>query len=279
MGQAITPQLVKALRDRTGIAVSKCKEALVEAKGNIELAIENMRKAGIASAVKKQDRTTNEGIVVFAESKDAYALVEVNAETDFVVKNDKFHQFAQNIATQIADTKPDSVDILLAQEYFEDPSLTVDEYRATVIQSIGENIQIKRLLVVQKASGHSIGIYSHMGGQIVCLVELEGVDQQEALARSIAMHVAAEAPEYLDETQVPVSVIDSEREIAKSQVQGKPDNIVEKIVEGKLNAYFDQVCLVRQKFIKQPDSSIEQVIKKAAPQAKICRFVRWTVGA
>ena len=142
--------MIKELRDRTGVGMGKCKEALEEAKGDMELAISNLRKAGMASAVKKEGRATNEGMIGTAENNQTIAIVEVNAETDFVVKNDRFKEFLNNIAEEVAKTSPASLEAFLQQKYSKDPSLTIDQYRATIVQTIGENIQIRRFLTLQQ---------------------------------------------------------------------------------------------------------------------------------
>lgn len=242
----ITAAMIKELRERTGIGMGKCKEALETAKGDMDLAIENLRKAGLATAVKKEGRATNEGMIVSAENGATVAILEGNAETDFVVRNEKFQQFLNNIAQEAAKTAPASLETFLQQKYSKDPSITIDQYRSTLVQTIGENIQIRRLQLFKRSPEKSIGIYSHMNGKILTLVELSGSNSEAALAKEIAMHTAAAAPEYLSPDKVPAEVLAKEKEIAKTQIQGKPANIVDKIVEGKMNAYYDQVCLVRQ---------------------------------
>lgn len=278
----VTAVMIKELRDRTGVGMGKCKEALEEAKGDMDLAISNLRKAGVASAVKKEGRTTNEGMIASAESGKAIAIVEVNAETDFVVKNDRFQEFLKNVAEEVATTTPASLETFLEQKFSKDPSLTIDQYRALMIQTIGENIQIRRIKVLPKSATKSIGVYNHLGGKIVTMVEISGSPAQEALAKEVAMHVAAAAPEYLNPETVPANIIEQEKDIARSQVKGKPDNIVEKILEGKINAYFDQACLVRQKFIKNDTISIAELVsqrgKDAGQTLAVTDFLRWNVG-
>ena len=278
----ITSQMIKELRSKTGIGVAKCKVALSEAGGDIEKAIENLRKAGMASAVKKEGRATKEGCIASADSQNCVVLVEVNAETDFVVNNESFQQFASNIAEEIAQTNPTDLESFLTQKYSKDSSLTIDEYRATIIQSLGENIQIKRLQVFPRNESSSIGIYIHMGGKIVSLVEINGSSAEANLAKDIAMHVAAENPDYLNSSEIPQDVLTREKEIAKEQVKGKPENMIEKIVEGKVNAYFNQVCLIKQKYVKNPDHTVEEVVnqrgKEAGKELKIAQFQRWSVG-
>lgn len=278
----VTPAMIKELRERTGVGMGKCKEALEEANGDMELAIANLRKAGFASAVKKEGRTTNEGMIGTSENAKTVAVVEVNSETDFVAKNDRFKKFVEDIASEIAASQPSSVESFLGQKYSKDGSITIDQYRATVIQTIGENIQIKRLLLVTKSPSKSIGIYSHLGGKVVTLVEIEGSNSEEALAKDIAMHVAAAHPEFLSPEKVPAEQISQEKEIAKSQIKGKPENIIDKIVEGKLNAYYDAVCLIRQKYIKDDSKSIQQIVeehaKKIGKPLKLANFIRWSIG-
>jgi elongation factor Ts len=279
----VTPDMVKELRERTGVGMGKCKEALDQAHGDMEKAIDLLRKSGMASAVKKEGRETKEGMIATAESKDTTALVEINAETDFVVQNDRFKQFAQDIVQQAAETKPASLEAFLEQKYSKDPSLTIDQYRAIIMQSLGENIRIRRLELFPKSSSHSIAIYSHMGGKIVTLVEIEGEAGQEALARDIAMHIAAESPDYLKQEEVPADVKAREEEIARGQVAGKPAAIMDKIVEGKLKAFYDQVCLLRQKFVKDNSVTVADLIAKEGQRLgkplAVRRFVRWQIGA
>ncbi len=280
--KAVTPAMIKELRDRTGVGMGKCKEALEEANCDLELAIANLRKAGIAHAVKKEGRTTNEGMIVAAEQGNTIAIVEVNAETDFVVKNDRFQQFLKNIAEEIAATRPASLDAFLQQKYSKDHALTIDQYRATIVQTIGENIQIRRFVLWTKNADKSIGVYHHLGGKIVTAVEISGSSALEPLAKDIAMHVAAASPEFLTPEKVPAHVIEHEKDIARSQVHGKPANILDKIVEGKINAYYDAACLVRQKYIKNDSLSINDLINQKAKEIGkplvVSDFMRWSVG-
>jgi elongation factor Ts len=278
----VTAEMVKELRARTGVGMGKCKEALEEAKGDMELAIANLRKAGIASAVKKEGRETREGLIGSYEGSQAIALVEVNSETDFVAKNEGFQKFVLELAEEIAKTKPESVDSFLAQHFSKDHSLTIDQHRAVIVQKIGENLKIQRLAIFPKKQDLSIGIYSHMGGKIVTVVEISGASGEETLARDIAMHIAAESPNYLSPEEIPASVKAQEEDIARSQVKGRPENVMGKIIEGKLNAFYDQVCLIRQKYVKDSNLTIAQLVEKRAGELKkplvIKRFIRWKVG-
>jgi elongation factor Ts len=278
----ITAEMVKELRHRTGIGIGKCKEALSEAKGDMELAIANLRKAGLASAVKKAGRETNEGIVAAAKEGDTIAVVEVNAETDFVVKNERFQEFAQEIAQEAAKSHPETVEAFCAQSYSKDPSQTIEQMRAELVQGLGENIQIRRVHLVDGSGESSVGVYSHMGGKILCVCQLSGAKGEEELAREIAMHIAAEAPDYLNPEEIPEEERKKEEEIAREQVKGKPENIMDKIVAGKLRAWYDQVCLLNQKFVKDPDMTIEKLVEKRGKEAgkplAVKAFLRWQVG-
>lgn len=278
--QPITAALIKELRDRTGVGMGKCKEALESANGDIDLAIANLRKAGIASAVKKEGRSTNEGVIVVSESPKAIAIVEVNTETDFVARNERFQQFVAQLSKEIASHLPSSLEQVLDHSYSaEGQTMTTDQHRSLLVQAIGENIQIKRFITIPKESTKSIGVYSHLGGKIVTVVELDGSNGEEALAKDIAMHVAAASPEYLSPETVPAEVLNQEREIAQGQVKGKPANIVDKIVDGKVESFYGNSCLTRQKYIKDDQLTVEELVAQRAKATgkplKITRFVRW----
>lgn len=283
MSKTVTADMVKELRDRSGVSMGKCKEALDKAGGDMNEAIDILRKSGMASAVKKEGRETNEGLIGAAEGAKAVALVEVNAETDFVTQNEKFKQFLKDVAQEAADSSPASLEALMGRPYSKDASVTLDQYRALVMQSLGENIQVKRMSILPKESDLSIGLYSHMGGKIVVAVLLTGGTGQEALARDIAMHVAAESPEYLSMADVPADIRAKEEEIARSQVPaGKPANVVEKIVEGKIKAFCDETCLVNQKYVKDNAVTVAQLLenegKRLNKQLGIKAFHRWKIG-
>lgn len=282
MSGKVTAEMVKTLRDRTGVSMGKCKEALDQAAGDMDAAIDILRKSGMASAVKKEGRETNEGLIGMAESSKAVAFVEVNVETDFVAKNEKFKEFLKELAQEAADTAESSLPVLMQRPYSKDKSISLDQYRALIMQSLGENIQVKRVALFVKSPDLSIGSYAHMGGKIMVGVILSGGSGLEALAREIAMHVAAESPEYLSPSDVPAAVRAKEEEIARSQVQGKPANIVDKIVEGKVKAFCDEVCLECQKFVKDNTLTIAQLVeregKKLGKTITIKAFHRWKVG-
>ncbi len=278
----ITADMIKELRERTGVGMGKCKEALVLAEGDMEKAIDVLRKAGMASAVKKEGRETKEGLILTLEDKHHLVMVEANAETDFVVQNDRFKHFLHDCVKQALESKPKSLAELIQQPYYKDKSITIEQYRNLVIQALGENIQLRRLEMISKHSNSSYGVYSHMGGKLVVIVEIQGAADQEGIAKEIAMHIAAENPEYLTPEQVPPTVMAREEEIARSQVQGKPANVIDKIVAGKIKAYMDQFCLVNQKYIKDTSVTVQQFLescaKKLGKPLSIKCFWRWKVG-
>lgn len=278
----VTADLVKELRELTGVGMAKCKSALDETGGDLDKAIELLRKQGLSSAVKKEGREANEGVIAIGESDKAVALIEVNSETVFVAQNEKFKHFAHDLANEAAEILPKTLQAFLAHKSKKDPSLTIDEYRALMVQSLGENIQVKRFILLPKHADISIGYYSHMGGKISTAVELSGGRGNEILARDIAMHIAAESPEYLKAADVPEEINEREKEIGRSQIQGKPAAIVEKILEGKLKAFYDQFCLLNQKYIKNTDVTIEQLLgaesKATKKHLEIKNFLRWQIG-
>jgi elongation factor Ts len=271
----VTPQMVKELRERTGVGMAKCKQALDEVGGDMENAIDFLRKAGAASAVKKEGRETNEGVVGAAEDETGIALVEVNAETDFVIQNAKFKAFVQQLVAQALKEKTSSLETFLQSKC---NGQTVDEIRIELVQSMGENLQIRRVHFMKKQAGASYGLYSHMGGKIVTAVELSGSTTAANVAREVAMHAAAEAPEFLTPEEVPQELKAREEDIAREQVKGRPENMMAKIVEGKMNAFYDQVCLPRQKFIKDPSLTVAKYVEKEAKGASLTAFIRWQMG-
>ena len=278
----ITADLIKELRERTGVGMGKCKEALVLSEGDMEKAIDHLRKAGMAAGVKKEGRETKEGIILTGEDQHHIVLAEANAETDFVAQNDRFKHFLHDVVKQALETKPKTLADFIQQPYFKDKSITIDQYRNLVIQALGENIQLRRLELIPKHPNSSYGIYSHMGGKLVVAVEIQGASDQEGIAKEIGMHIAAENPDYLKPEEIPAQARAREEEIARSQVEGKPANIVDKIVAGKLKAFEDQVCLVNQKYIKDTSVTVQQFLdicaKKFGKPLSIRCFWRWKVG-
>ena len=267
----ITADTVKQLRDRTGAGMMECKKALVETQGDLDAAAELMRKTGLAKADKKATRIAAEGTVAAERSGNSAVLVEVNCETDFVARSDEFQAFARELAKAALAESPDTLEALLAAA---NAAGSFENQRRALIAKIGENISVRRFVKVS-APG-ALGTYIH-GGRIGSLVALEGGD--EALARDLAMHVAAINPAYIDAGEVPAAVLDKEREILTEQTKGekKPPDIIAKMVEGRLRKYLAEITLMGQPFVKDPDTTIEKLVKKSG--AKIVRFVRYEVGA
>jgi elongation factor Ts len=268
----ITADTVKQLRERTGAGMMECKKALVETKGDLDAAAELMRKTGLAKADKKAARVAAEGTVAAERSGNSAALVEVNCETDFVARSDEFQAFARALAKAALANSPDTLEALLASS--SNGAGSFEEQRRALIAKIGENISVRRFVKVS-APG-ALGTYIH-GSRIGSLVALEGGD--EALARDLAMHVAAVNPAYIDAGEVPAAVLDKEREILTDQTKGekKPPDIIAKMVEGRLRKYLAEITLMGQPFVKDPDTTVEKLVKKAG--AKVVRFVRYEVGA
>ena len=271
---AITAALVKELRERTGAGMMECKAALVEANGDIEAAIEAMRKSGQAKAAKKSGRTAAEGVVMIQTAADGKngVMVEINCETDFVAKDSNFLEFAEAVAAAALSSGAADAESLAGQTLAD--GNTVDAAREALIAKIGENIQVRRLVRVDGAEGvlHS---YRH-GVRIGVVVELVGGD--ETLGRDIAMHIAASNPMCLSADQVPAATLDKEREIFKAQAldSGKPEAIVEKMIEGRMRKFLEEVTLLGQPFVKNPDQTVAQLLKQAG--ADVRRFTRLEVG-
>ncbi|BBL70736.1 translation elongation factor Ts [Methylogaea oryzae] len=269
----ITAAMVKELRERTGSGMMECKKALTEANGDMEAAIEWMRKTGLTKADKKAGRTAAEGYVCVKMSADGKvaALVEINSETDFVAKADDFVKFANDVADLVAANDVSSLEQVSALSL---NGSTVDETRRALVAKLGENINLRRFERYTSADGVLAG-YSH-GSRIGVLVELKGGNAE--LGRDIAMHVAASKPVCLDESGVPAELIAKEKEIFSAQAleSGKPAEIVEKMVQGRINKFLGEITLVGQPFVKNPDVTVAGLLKEKS--ASVARFVRYEVG-
>lgn len=272
----ISAQQVKELRERTGLGMMECKSALLEAHGDMEAAADLLRKKAGAKVEKRAGRTAAEGVIAISVSDDrrSAAMVEVNSETDFVAKSDDLINYSATCADVVksgpADT--DDVDKLYALKL---PSgETVGSAREALVMKLGENISVRRAVRYSTDKGH-IGAYVH-GRKIGVLVELEGGD--EALAKDIAMHIAASRPQWVAREQVPAAVIAKEKEIFAEQAKqsGKPANIVEKMVEGRVAKFLNEVTLLGQPFVKDPDTTVDKLLKSAG--ARVIRFERYEVG-
>jgi elongation factor Ts len=262
--------MVKELRERTGAGMMDCKRALVEADGDLEAAAELLRKAGQAKADKKSGRVAAEGQVLVKSTAGRHVVVEVNSETDFVANDENFRQFAEAVADAALSQQPENVDALMTAQ---SNGQSVEAARQALITKVGENIAVRRFEVLETSA--PVGAYMHMG-RIGVVVEMDGGD--ESLARDIAMHIAATAPQCVSRDDIPAEQIDKEREILSAQAlqEGKPANIVEKMVEGRLRKFFDEVTLVGQPFVKNPDQKVGDLLKEN--NAGVRRFIRYAVG-
>ncbi len=272
----ITAEQVKSLREKTGAGMMDCKKVLTETDGDMEKAMELLRERGIAKAAKKSDRIAAEGLVyaLVSEDKKVGAVVEVNAETDFVAKNQEFRDFVADVAKQIVEKNPADVEALLEQESIVVPGKTVKEVLTDKIATIGENMSIRRF--VRYESAGLVGSYIHGDGKIGVLVDMPKGD--DTLAKDICMQIAAARPEYLNETEVPADVLEKEMEILKAQAmnEGKPAEIAEKMVKGRIGKFYSEICLVDQAFVKNPDIKIKDLLAQSG--ADIVRFTRMEKG-
>jgi len=273
---SITAQQVKELRERTGLGMMECKGALTETNGDMDAAADLLRKKAGSKVEKKAGRLAADGAVglyVGGDRKIA-AVVEVNSETDFVAKGDDFIAFAEAVAECIAANNPADVDALYALP-LKKGSETVAQVREDLVMKLGENIGVRRFARYQSNGGGQIGGYVH-GRKIGVLVELEGGN--EGLSKDLAMHVAASRPEYVTKEQVPADAIAKEKEVFAEQAKasGKPANIIEKMVEGRVNKYLSEITLLGQPFVKDPDTTVEKLVK--SNNANVARFVRFEVG-
>ncbi len=266
----ITASLVKELRERTGLGMMECKKALAEVGGDIEVAIDNLRKSGATKAAKKAGNVAAEGAITIIQNGNKAILVEVNSQTDFVAKDANFAQFANKVA-QIA-LANGATDVAAISGLSYDEGVTVEEARVALVQKIGENIQIRRATLVQ---GDIVATYIH-GLKIGVAVALTGGDAE--FGRDVAMHIAASNPMVINPADVPADVLAREKEIyaAKARESGKPENIVEKMIEGSLKKYLAEVSLTEQAFVKDPDVTVGALLKKAG--ATLNSFTRLEVG-
>ncbi len=268
---SITAALVKELRERTGAGMMECKKALVETGGDLDAAEEHMRKAGMAKADKKAGRVAAEGLVAIKTAANRAAIVEINCETDFVAGGDDFRGFVDQLAQLIIDDMPNDVDALNQLGLGDG---TVEDTRRALIAKLGENIGVRRFAYLETAD--VVADYIHHGSRIGVVVALEGGDV--ALARDIAMHVAALNPAYVSANDVPEAVVSKEREILTEQAgqSGKPAEIVAKMVEGRLRKFLAETTLLGQPFVKDPDVTVEKLLKNS--NAKISGVIRYEVG-
>ena len=270
----ISAKLVKELRDMTGVGMMDAKRALVEVDGDMDAAVDHLREKGMAKAAKKNDRVAAEGLANVSTSGNFAAIVEVNSETDFVSKNEMFQDLVKKIATEIATNKPKSMEEALALKT-DKGTIESELIEATTV--IGEKISFRRYELVEKADNAAFGSYLHMGGRIAVLTVLDGTTDEE-VAKDVAMHVAAINPRYVDESQIPEAELEHEKAILSEQAlnEGKPANIVEKMVIGRLNKFKAEISLVDQPFVKDPDMTVEKYV--ASKGATVRSFTRFEVG-
>jgi elongation factor Ts len=272
---AITAQMVKELREKTGAGMMDCKKALTETNGDMEKAIDYLREKGIAKAAKKADRIAAEGITYIEVSGNEAVILEVNSETDFVAKNEGFKTLTKELAAHLLKHKPATLEEALEQKM--EHGATVQEHINTAIAKIGEKITLRRFEILTKTDNDAFGAYLHMGGRIGVLTVLEGTTDEET-AKDVAMHIAAINPKYVSRDQVSAEEVQHEREILTKQAleEGKPANIVEKMVEGRLGKFFEEICLLEQNFVKNPDLKVRQFVESKGATVKT--FVRYEVG-
>lgn len=289
---SITASMVKELREMTGAGMMDCKKALTETSGDMDKAVEYLREKGLAAAEKKAGRIAAEGMVDTNVSEDGKvaSIVEVNSETDFVAKNDKFREYVAAVAAQAAKTNATDIDGFLDEKWELDPSKTVKEQLSTMISIIGENMSIRRFEKVTAENGF-VSSYIHSGGRIGILLEVESSvvnDDIKEAAKNVAMQIAAMSPKYISRDDVPEEYIAHEKDILKAQIKNdpsnakKPDNILEKMLEGRLNKELKEVCLLDQPYVKDSGMTVAQYIDSVAKEANttvsLKRFVRFETG-
>ena len=271
----VTAALVKELREKTGAGMMDCKKVLTETDGDLEKAAELLREKGITKAAKKSGRVAAEGMVeaYISEDEKVGAIVEVNSETDFVAKNEEFRTFVMDVAKQIVKNNPESVEALLAEPAMFEEGKTVNEALIGKIATIGENISIRRFARFETTDG-LIEKYIHGDGKIAVLVNMTSGTKE--LAKDVCMQIAAARHEFIDRDQVPAERVEKEKEILKIQTmnEGKPEAIAEKIVLGRINKFYQEICLVDQEFVKDPSKKVSDILK----DSKVLEFARFETG-
>ena len=277
----ITPQMVKELREKSGAGMMDCKRALQEASGDVDTAMENLRKKGIAKAEKKSSRKAAEGLLGFVSNNNGGVLVEINCETDFVAKTDDFKNYVDTIAKIIEDNKPTDLEQLM--------NLTLDgknikDYQTDLVAKIGENLGIKRFVMVEGSNGEKFAQYIHAGNKVGTMIIVEDPEGkvEDKLIKEIAMHIAAMSPSYVRKEEIPENVVEKEKEIIKAQMGDtkKPPEIMEKIVQGKIGKQLGEMCLDDQVFVCDLESkqTVGKVLSSKSNQAKVKKFIRYQVG-
>ena len=273
---AITAQMVKELREKTGAGMMDCKKALQETDGNLDKAIDYLREKGMAKAAKKADRIAAEGLTHIEVDGNKAAIIEVNCETDFVTKNDQFKTLLSDLGKHIVSQQPATVEEALQQK-MNGEGETVESIINAAVSTIGEKISLRRFAIMEKTDNDTFGAYLHMGGNIGVLSLLEGTTDEQ-VGKDVSMHVAAVNPRYVSRDAVSEEEVNHEREVLKTQAlnEGKPEKIVEKMVEGRLGKFFEEIVLLEQSFVKDPDQKVKKYV--ADKGASVKAFVRYEVG-
>lgn len=279
---AITAAAVKSLRDRTGAGMMDCKKALLETGGDEEQAIDLLRQWGSAKAAKRAEREMTEGIVAIAEGASGTGMVAVSSETDFVARNQDFQAFASRLAASVGDSELPDGEVIAGAALLEKPGFEglADEL-ASLRATIGENLEVQTAVRMRAQKDGEMGSYLHFGGRIGVLVELSAAAADvSGLARDLAMHVAATNPMGVSPDDIPQADRDRERAVLVEQAkaEGKPEHIAEKIVEGRMRKYFEENTLLKQGFVKDPDTSIEDLVASHGSDVSVRRFVRFAIG-
>ncbi|PYZ98039.1 elongation factor Ts [Alteribacter lacisalsi] len=272
---AISAKMVKELREKTGAGMMDCKKALTESDGDMDKAVDFLREKGIAKAAKKADRVAAEGLTAVKSEGNTGVIVEINSETDFVAKNENFQNLVSSVADHVLANKPADVEQALGQDY-EGSDGTLQNFINDQIAKIGEKISLRRFEIAEKTDSQSFGEYLHMGGRIGVLTVVEGADSD--VAKDVAMHVAAINPRYVGRDAVSEEEVNREREVLKQQAlnEGKPEKIVEKMVEGRLGKFFEEICLNEQAFVKDSDQKVGKYVESKG--GSVVSFARFEVG-
>ncbi|WP_345238863.1 translation elongation factor Ts [Pontibacillus salipaludis] len=273
---AVTAKQVKELREQTGAGMMDCKKALTETDGDMEKAVEWLREKGMSKAAKKADRIAAEGSASIEVDGNTAVIFELNAETDFVTKNDQFKAMLSELGKHLVKQQPATVEAALEQPLHGEGE-TLQDYITSQVAKIGEKISLRRFAIVTKGDNDAFGAYTHMGGRIGVLSVLEGTTD-ETVAKDVAMHAAAVNPRYVTRDEVPEEEVNAEREVLKKEAlnEGKPEHIVEKMVEGRLNKFYEGIVFTEQAFVKDPDQKVKQYVSEKG--ASIKGFVRYEVG-
>ena len=281
----ISAKVVMELRAQTGAGMMDCKKALKETNGDMEKAIDFLREKGLAAAAKKASRIAAEGLVgsYLCEKCGAAELVEINCETDFVAKTDEFKQLVEDVCIQVIKSNPADVDALLKTPYFKDETQTIADVITAKVAKIGEKITIRRFERYELKENSLIDTYIHLGGKVGVMVEVEAPEKNDELVEAvhdICLQIVASAPQYVRRSEVRAEHLEHEKEILAAQArnEGKPEKIIEKMVQGRVDKFYKEVCLLEQPFVKNPDENVEKMLTSKCKDATVVRFVAFKMG-